>query len=698
MKYTLMSERPTESRAGDILLLPIAAIAFWTLAYQLVLVLRWPAKTITWCFLAMCIVGFFLLGRLWKKTKVNSRKYYRFHLSHVLLVVLGTVYATTVLFVRRPNQDDVVYFHRALTQLLDLNQPIYLRQTSVDMDAAAFSPVHLATSYEMLMAFFGHYLRIDPLYFYQVVGHAFAAFSLPFVFYWCARIFGLHRWVAAIGALLGMGFLLMADESPLGALLGAGFPLIAGQSLASINTAGMLGFATVSGYMWQGKPIVWILFLPIGLALTYRFLDRGNRSDIVWLTLLGIAGVGLSNPALYSIPAVIGCSWIAFLMVELIQRKRQLDFQTQIRRGLLLIIPMIYPIGILALLALNIIPKPIDTRMYGPTSMPWREAMDYVIGGPTEHLRDVVLMIVVPLLIVRGRNGLFLFFYLCAVWLLCLNPLLAPWWMKNIFAYTYFRLIYLLQLPLLCTLVAAAGPRLAHVSSPLKNRVITALALSAVIVSFFYTYRRVSILPRDPKLGIGWKSPGERQLLPANVAFAKAAGSYIAHTKLLAPNWTASCELPLLFPEMKVVAPRLVSHYFSNAGNAEEGILRRQAQAFIEEDNSENPKRFQLLESKFLKVIETGRANAVAVPEAESQRVLATLQSIDPRWHRVLEAGGLVLLLPGKQSTSGWDQNSPMRWSMPVARNITSVLQTDSHTNPGFAQQNLSGKAVAHDL
>src|SRR5213594_2044302 len=247
MNYTLMSERPTESRAGDILLLPIAALAFWTLAYQLVLVLRLPAKTITWCFLAMGIVGFFLLARLWKKTTVVSGKYYRFHLSHVLLVVLGTVYATTVLFVRRPNQDDVVYFHRALTQLLDLNQPIFLRQTSVDMDAAAFSPVHLATSYEMLMGFLGHYLGIDPLYFYQVVSHALAAFSLPFVFYWCARIFGLHRWTAAIGALLGMGFLLMADESSLGALLGAGFPLISGKSLESINTAGMLGFATVSG-------------------------------------------------------------------------------------------------------------------------------------------------------------------------------------------------------------------------------------------------------------------------------------------------------------------------------------------------------------------------------------------------------------------------------------------------------------------
>jgi len=32
---------------------------------------------------------------------------------------------------------------------------------------------------------------------------------------------------------------------------------------------------------------------------------------------------------------------------------------------------------------------------------------------------------------------------------------------------------------------------------------------------------------------------------------------------------------------MKVVAPRLVTHYFANAGNPEEGSLRNQAAAFI---------------------------------------------------------------------------------------------------------------------
>jgi hypothetical protein len=647
MSYAPLSESSEQSHAGDVLLLPIAIIAFWTLAYDLVLIARWPAQTITWCFLAISIAGFFALGRLWKKTDTLPGRGYRFHPSHLLLLLLGLGYAITALFVRRPNQDDVVYFHRALTQLLDLHQPIFLRQTIVDMDAAAFSPVHLAASYEMLMAFAGHYLGINPLYFYQVVGHVCAAFSVPFVFYWCARIFGLDRWPAAIGALLGMGFLLFADESPFGALLGAGFQLVAGKPLESINTAGMLGFGTVSGYLWEGKPIIWILFVPIGMALSYRYLQKENKSDIVWLTFLGVAGVGLSNTALYLIPGVIGCCWLAFFAVERLQRKPRPDLWHQLRRGLYLAIPTVYPIAILALLTLNIIPRPIDTRMFGPDHMPWREAVDFVIGGPAEYLRDMMLMVVVPLVLVRGRAGLFLFFYLCAVWLLCLNPLLAPWWMKNIFAYTYFRLVYLLPLPFLCALIAAAGPRLMERSS-IKNGAVTGLALAAIVASFAYAYRGVSILPRDPKLGVGWKSPKECQLLPANIAFAKAARKYIAHAKLLAPAWTAGSELPLLFPEMKVVAPRLVPHYFANAGNPEEGHLRNQAEGFINGERMAGAERLKSFEPKFRLVVETGRANAIAAPKSESRRVLATLKSIDPGWHRVLEAGGLVLMLPDK--------------------------------------------------
>jgi hypothetical protein len=637
----LSSERPAESRAGDILLLPIAIIAFWTLAYQLVLIARWPAKTITWCFLAMAIAGFFFLGGLWKKTSATPGKDYRFHLSHIVLLILGCAYAITALVVRRPNQDDVVYFHRALSQLLDLHQPIFLRQTSVDMDAAAFSPVHLATSYEMLTAFLAHYLRIDPLYFYQVVNHAIVAFSVPFVFYWCVRTFGLDRWPAAFGALFGMSFLLLADKSSFGMLLGAA------KSLEGADPGGWVGFSTLAGYLWQGKPIVLILFLPIALALNYRFLSRGNPTDLVWLTLLSIAGVGLSNPALYLLPAISVCSWVAFVTLELFERSTREGLSKLIRLGVLLVFPLAYPIGILALLKMNIIPKPIDIQMLGPRFMPWTEAVDYAIGGRAEYLRDVVLMITVPLLIIRGRTGVFLFFYLCAVWLFCLNPLLAHMWMGNILASTYFRLVYLLQLPLLCALIAAARPELAHKGNVITERLTTVFALSAIVVSFVGSYHGISILPKDARLGIGWKAPGECQLLPANLDFAKTAGRYIAHAKLLAPIWTAGCELPLLFPEMKVVAPRMVTHYFANAGNPEEGNLRNQAQAFINEDLGFGSDRLKSLEPKFRQVIESGRANAVAVPESQSERVLTTLKSIDDGWYRVLEAGGLVLMLPG---------------------------------------------------
>ena len=330
-----------------------------------------------------------------------------------------------------------------------------------------------------------------------------------------------------------------------------------------------------------------------------------------------------------------------------------MNFWTQVQRGLLLLIPMIYPIAVLTLLSLNIIPKPIDIRMFGPRSMAWPEGVAYVIGGAAAYWRDCLLMIAVPLLIVRGKNGRFVFFYLCAVWLLCLNPLLAPWWMKNIFAYTYFRLVYLLQLPLLCTLLAAAGPRLVRPVSFVKDRLVSVLVVAALIVSSCYTYHGLSFVPRDASLGVGWKSPKECQLLPANIAFARAAGKYIEHAKLLAPNWTASCELPLLLPTMKVTAPRLVTHYFANARNPQEGMLRQQAQAFVEGTQPANPKRLELLEPKFREVIETGRANAVAAPKSESQRVLTALQSIDPGWHRVLEAGGLVLMLPAKDATNG---------------------------------------------
>jgi len=369
---------------------------------------------------------------------------------------------------------------------------------------------------------------------------------------------------------------------------------------------------------------------------------------LLWLTLLAIAGVGLSNTALYLLPAIIGCSGVSFFTLQFLDRNERGMFRKQISRYALLAIPLAYPIAMLALLKLNVIPQSIDTTAFGPKFIPWQQPLNNVLGLFPEYLRDILIMVAVPLLIVRGKSGLFLFLYVCAVWLLCLNPLLAHWWMENIIAVCYFRLVFLLQLPLLCAMSADAFPRIIENRSTLPwNRMQAATAFLALIVTAAYSYRKLSIMPRNQRGGVGWKTPGEYQLLAANTQFAKAAGVYIAHSKLLAPGWTASCELPLLFPKMKITAPRLVTHYFANVSNREEGILRSQAQAFVEGDKSGNAQRLQQLEPQFRQVIQSGRANAIAAPESESTRVLIALQSIDPGWHRVLQAGGLVLMLPG---------------------------------------------------
>ena len=291
-----------ESRTGDVLLIPVALCAFWTLSYQLVLVARWPAATMVWCFFAIAVAGLFSLVRLWARSNATPGSGYRFHPSQFLLLTLGVACGTATLFVRRPNQDDIVYFHRALAQLHALGQPIFLRQTTVDMDAAAFSPVHLATSHEMLMALLGHDLTHRSTLLLPSGGarlHSVLDSIRLILVHAKTRIESL---ASGEGALLGIGFLLLDSLGP------AGFG----------NTA--------FGRMWQGKAIVWILFLPIALSLSYRFLLHGNQSDLLWLILLAIAGVGLSNTALYLIPAVVGCSCVSFVGVELVARKGRKAF------------------------------------------------------------------------------------------------------------------------------------------------------------------------------------------------------------------------------------------------------------------------------------------------------------------------------------------------------------------------------------
>ena len=103
-----------ESRAGDILKLPVILAAFWTIADQLVLVARWPGS-IVWFFFAFAASALVFTIPLWRRTNILPRWIYRFHPSHLLLLLVAVGCATAPLFMLRPNQID-------LTQLTQLAQ------------------------------------------------------------------------------------------------------------------------------------------------------------------------------------------------------------------------------------------------------------------------------------------------------------------------------------------------------------------------------------------------------------------------------------------------------------------------------------------------------------------------------------------------------------------------------------------------
>ena len=105
--------------------LPIAIIAFWTFAYDLVLVARWPAYTITWCFLAIAIAGFFALRRVWKKTNATLGKFIDFILPMFFCWFLGLGMLSLRCMCDGQIRMTWCISTRALSQLLDLHQPCF---------------------------------------------------------------------------------------------------------------------------------------------------------------------------------------------------------------------------------------------------------------------------------------------------------------------------------------------------------------------------------------------------------------------------------------------------------------------------------------------------------------------------------------------------------------------------------------------
>ena len=83
----------------------------------------------------------------------------------------------------------------------------------------------------------------------------------------------------------------------------------------------------------------------------------------------------------------------------------------------------------------------------------WRSNINLVVGGYRALARDMLLLTFVPLLVLPRRRSHFLIFYTLSLVATVLNPLTGRPLMRIVKPASYWRLVYLLPLPLCAGLV-----------------------------------------------------------------------------------------------------------------------------------------------------------------------------------------------------------------------------------------------------
>ena len=581
----------------DVVELPVVGFAAWTLAYHLTVLLALPARR-------MWVVATALaLPLLWVVMRGRRREPRRMDGLVAASLLLAVAAGAVTFLSSSPNLDDVSFFHRALVQLHHRRQPFLLADTL--HDAAGVPPLsmlHALTSYEPLMAMAGHALGLDPLWTYQRVG-AFAA-----------------------AALLAVVLVLLASELG-GAPRRA--PAVAAVALAFLALDGNVGrtFGCVAfPRFWQGKCILWSALLPATLLFVHRFLRAPTARHLALVALAGVSAVGLSGSGTVLFPGMVLCASLAFVAANGAERR---TVAAAVRANL----ASVYPFALGLAFATGTLARPDMATWANWEPVWWRNLYVYVVGDARTLVRDLVLLCV-PAFALRGPERRFLLLLPVAVGVVFLNPEAGPVVLRAVTPANYWRLAYLIPLPLYAGMVVscfADGCAARAAGAAALLAVGWAFQSSSLFRSPFPpTFGPVLPLPerRFASVALPHLHPGDRVLAPESVV------------------WT----LALLAPQLRFVAGRTIETpgLFRTAGRADEGIRRSAAQAAVDGWGVTDAGRAGLREA-----LARG-LRAVVAPVAQEPTVLAllveagataTVAARDERW--------VLLLLPRRTRRAG---------------------------------------------
>jgi uncharacterized protein DUF6077 len=485
----------------------VVTLAAWVVAYETVLYAGWPRSALFLLFPVLVVALGAAFLRSWRRRATGaSRGERRFALGTLLL---GGLVASLVLVASRPDADDVPYMLFPMQEAAQPGKALSVVRFRLPRDHPGLPVPGLNRNpaYESLVVTAAGVLGLDPLRAYHNYFAALVAITWTLTYAALLRWFRVpSRWVGP--ALVTTVVLLLLD----------------GNVHRSFGNMSLLR-------IWQGKVVVFAVLIPLLLLFSLRALGRPSARAFGLVALVSITAVCLNRSAFFMVPILTVCVTLAYVISFGGTRHR-------LGRAAILILS-VTPVLVLPAVALLAsspsmrIVAEIASGAAEATVTWWDTLRSATLGNSVVIARNASCFLLVFLCVKRPLNRVLpvLALVVCAVGL---NPLTGPLWHRLLTTEAYWRLYYLIPLPLAfgLTVLSVRHPRPLRFSAGLR---LAALAL--VAVTFALSFEKAAL---SSKNNVELKWPLEYRFRSLNLAFARQVAPLLAGKQVLAADPVAN--------------------------------------------------------------------------------------------------------------------------------------------------------------
>lgn len=396
----------------DLVLMLISA---WTLGYHLTFFTRLPFYWAVIFALAFLLIILFLYykfsGGFLKLKKLDASE----RPVHITVAVMALLLGLFSAFTTGTNGDTIGYFSNPIIQAYNLRSPIYLISKGVAFNPPLpmLSGPHAMISLEPLYALIGRVTRIGPGVVYQTFVPFFIGIFTIICLYYVFTQLRMKRWEVVAALLSVLVFLVISGE-------GNQY----GNWLLLLN--------------YRGKAFLPATFIPVYLVSLYQYLQNPNKKDFFLLSLYGVAFIGAATTGPVFAVVMIFAASIAYLIAYGFSR-------TTLTNVVKLIPTSIYPVFFLGAYYFGLPPLTFAPSGSDAVVSTWyQEITERLFTNDTIIIAYGLILFVIPLFLLRKKEGIFYSFYSLIIFLLFANNIFGQLVIEVAQRANQWRMYYLL--------------------------------------------------------------------------------------------------------------------------------------------------------------------------------------------------------------------------------------------------------------